>query len=632
MNVFDEKLASLRATVALAGSGPVERLSFLLEAGRGRRVSAVGSGGSAVAAEYLARCRATLALGPTDVLTPLDLVLNDVAQAEEIWLLSARGANPDIAAALRTALAGGIKVVALVAAPDSSLARDLPAGTGEAIAVPVAEEKDGFIATHSLIATITALLGASAKVAGGSAVGAMRRFGQGLDNAIARGTAAATAFRSGDTVIILRDPAGRACATLLETSMWETAIAPAQNVDFRNFAHGRHVWLARNPNTTFMLPLASAETRPLWAALSAAMPPVIRSAGLDLANAGRADLALGIAAGLGMIAEMGRRTGIDPGRPGRGDFAPAMYDDASLLQLARELGPGVRHKHAAVLAHDVAFGDVSLCETNRERVAALRATTFTALALDYDGTIVATEERFKPPRAEILSELTRLLDAGLRIGIATGRGGSAGEALRATLPDRVHGRVIVGYYNGGHILPLETDLDTEPPSANEALAAVAAWLDAEDLLDATAGSPRQSPVQLTVDHRLVRDPATFAATLARSPGVADGTLRLLSSRHSFDIIPAASTKTTLVERLLEGEDGAVLCVGDSGAEGGNDHELLGQPHAISVDAVCGRVGGTWSLFGSTVTGPDALLRILRSLRPEGGQATIDIETLGLDGL
>lgn len=63
---------------------------------------------------------------------------------------------------------------------------------------------------------------------------------------------------------------------------------------------------------------------------------------------------------------------------------------------------------------------------------------------DYDGTLVATAERFGPPRPEIISELTRLDQSGLRIGIATGRGNSAGADLRGPLPPDMYPRVLMG--------------------------------------------------------------------------------------------------------------------------------------------------------------------------------------------
>src|SRR3546814_17338409 len=64
-----------------------------------------GSGGSAIIADYLARCRDTLGLGPTTVQTPMQAVVDqhDLTQSD-VWLFSAGGDHPDGVAASRAAL------------------------------------------------------------------------------------------------------------------------------------------------------------------------------------------------------------------------------------------------------------------------------------------------------------------------------------------------------------------------------------------------------------------------------------------------------------------------------------------------------------------------------------------------
>ena len=114
MTIFAEKLGALATTIELALDGPLVSLAEALQAGVGRTVVAVGSGGSVVAAEYLARCRTTLGLGTTIVRTPMELVLGDAVAADETWLLSAGADNPDIAAAFHVAVdasAGPIRMV-----------------------------------------------------------------------------------------------------------------------------------------------------------------------------------------------------------------------------------------------------------------------------------------------------------------------------------------------------------------------------------------------------------------------------------------------------------------------------------------------------------------------------------------
>ncbi|MGU7837810.1 HAD hydrolase family protein, partial [Escherichia coli] len=84
------------------------------------------------------------------------------------------------------------------------------------------------------------------------------------------------------------------------------------------------------------------------------------------------------------------------------------------------------------------------------------------VVLDYDGTLVDTRHRFEPPQAEIVRELTRILDTGAVLSVATGRGRSVREAFQKAIPASLWKRVIIGYYNGAEIGSLDDDLVPSP--------------------------------------------------------------------------------------------------------------------------------------------------------------------------
>jgi hydroxymethylpyrimidine pyrophosphatase-like HAD family hydrolase len=254
------------------------------------------------------------------------------------------------------------------------------------------------------------------------------------------------------------------------------------------------------------------------------------------------------------------------------------------------------------------------------------------VVFDYDGTIVSTDDRFKIPDQAIVDQFVRLHRSGVKIGIATGRGGSAGEDLRKVLPADVLPSITVGYYNGGYVRTADVDIDLDPPAANPAIAATAAWLNKQDelFLEKTF---KARPVQICVDMHRLRHPFRFLLDLAPCPQVKSGEVRISASGHSFDIIPSSSTKTTVVEAIRDvaGDGKAVLCFGDSGSSSGNDHALLSHAHGISVGEVCGAPNGCWSLFGSTITGPEALLRVLSALvASPSGEIRLDVSALTLD--
>lgn len=95
------------------------------------------------------------------------------------------------------------------------------------------------------------------------------------------------------------------------------------------------------------------------------------------------------------------------------------------------------------------------------------------------------------------------------------------------------------------------------------------------------------------------------------------------SAHTIDLCLSSACKTNVFRQLATTASippECILCVGDSGDALGNDYALLGMPFGLSVDQVCCRTEAGWAIFGTVLTGPDALLHILRALRcgPAGG--------------
>ena len=636
MTIFAEKLSTLVETLRAGTDAPTHAIAAALRQGATRNAVAIGSGGSAIMAEFLARCRETLGHRPTLVMTPMEAVMSQRGlDGADVWIFTAGANNPDAAAAFAAAMGSSAESVTVVTVnPSGATARNAATDDrSQVVVIPVAERKDGFLATHSLVAMAAATLAGADRVAdGGGRADLVERLAAEFEDIAVRTRSQELSFRPGDTVLVLHDPQCRTLATLIETSLWETAIAPVQRTDFRNFAHGRHVWAARNPERMFVVALTAAGSRDIWSSIRAALPSTVRSVDVDLGHGGRFRTVTSIAEGLELVRALGEIAGIDPGRPGRGDFAEAIYDDRGLYDVAWRLGPAVRHKLAAVQLHDdPTCPETQVCSGHADWIERLSTARIGGVVLDYDGTVVSTEARLSPPSSEVLAELVRLADAGIAIGFATGRGGSAGTALREALPSRIHRDVVVGYYNGGHIRTLDVDIEDDQPDADAELEAFADWLEGEGLL--APGTPlKRGRVQIALRHEQVVDPAEFAARVGLNDAVASGRVAVLSSHHSFDLVPATTSKTSVTTRMIAklGDASTVLAIGDSGEPGGNDRELLGRPPSISVDGVCGHLDGNWSLFGRTATGPAALLRILRALRVEDGHARLDTDSLGAD--
>ena len=110
--IFSSKLDRLHDTIELAARADHRSLAAAMQSCAKTPVLAVGSGGSAIAAEFLATCRASLGHAPTTVITPMSYVLEASGSlGSPAWLFSASGENQDIQAAL--AMATGENVASL---------------------------------------------------------------------------------------------------------------------------------------------------------------------------------------------------------------------------------------------------------------------------------------------------------------------------------------------------------------------------------------------------------------------------------------------------------------------------------------------------------------------------------------
>ncbi len=642
LNVFNQKLDALPSTLNLFETFDPSCLATALRQGGGRHALAVGSGGSLVAAEYFARCRDTLSLGPTSVQTPMQAVLELQGLAEsEVWLFSAGGDNADISAAAQAALDRGCRRLHLVTRNEKGAAAEIARrGNGTVHLVPVADAKDGYLATHSLMASVTALLLgsdlASREPLGRDALLSLlaERLARCLEP-ISREEVRELfdGIRRTDTLILAADPLLRPLAVLLDTSLWEAALCPIQTTDIRNLAHGRHTWLHHRAEETFVLGLTGVDSRSSWRAIDAVLPSSIRRAALDHGSCSRLDNASALIDGFGIIEGLGVILEIDPGKPGVGDFGRSIYEAGSLAQVASRLTTSVRHKRSAMARTGGQEADCeTLSSTNQERVEALLKAEIGGAVFDYDGTLVATDCRFGPPEPRIIEQIVRLHHAGVEIGIATGRGGSVGEELRSLLPPEMVGSVVVGYYNGGLLRTADVDIEHELIERHPAIEGAAAWLwTRRDLFEAHDFKVRA--LQITIGMDALKHPDRFVGDFSECPVLASGDLRITSSGHSYDVVPAASSKLKVVEALrVAAKPGSeILCFGDSGSRSGNDHAFLSHAFGISVGDVCDAPDGCWSLFGDRPTGPEALLRVLRSLvhSPEG-RVCIDSELLALD--
>ena len=206
--------------------------------------------------------------------------------------------------------------------------------------------------------------------------------------------------------------ASHAAAVAVESKFTEAARGHVQTADFRNFAHGRHYSLARSPESTAVLAFVTPEDRALATRTLRLLPDGIPVATLDRAHDSTRGSLAGLVIALRVAGLAATARGGDPGRP----TVPPPIRPAALppRRFARPLMPeaDLSPQDAAAIEGKAGTGVVNLAargELGEWRAAlaafrqSLRATSFTAVAFDCDGTLCGTADRGRkgPPTASL---------------------------------------------------------------------------------------------------------------------------------------------------------------------------------------------------------------------------------------
>ena len=618
---YATELAELGPTYQWALTADLGRLVASLRRVSSLPLMAIGSGGSLSVAEFCAGLHRDMCGCAAIAQTPLEAVASRTnLRNAAVLLASAGGSNPDVLASLdRLARREPRSFVVVCLTPGAPLAR-------KASRIPFVDlielspptPRDGFLATNSLIALVTILERAYGTTFGdGSALPTewTQLFPPDVQLDLERQLP--TAWEK-QTLLVLYGPSTRVAAVDLESRFSEAGLQNVSIADYRNFAHGRHNWLAKRPESTAVLAFFTPADREIASKTIDLVPtpiPTIRvSIPFSDATAGVAALARVMHIAL----SAGRARDIDPGRPGVPPFGRRIYN----LKAFR--GRPVSDRQAIAIERKVQRPTEALSRLEvldfwrrayRTFTTGLQAATFRGVVVDYDGTL--SDDRFGSLSPDITGELIRLLDADIPLAVATGRGKSARKALREVIPRGHWDRVIVGYYNGGDIGLLSEDKPDPTPRAGEPLSEIAAAFERDRLFARLAVLECRIP-QLTIQPKRqerVDDVWTIVdetVQALRKPGIL-----ALRSSHSIDVLGPQADKRAVVRRLqqLAGAVGApVLCIGDKGRFPGNDFFLLNEPHALSVDETSSNPVTCWNIAPAGARGVAACIRYLRGLR------------------
>jgi len=589
----------------------------------------IGSGGSQSAADFLARL-IRAGGGFAWATTPLEyLHLGSARGRSCAFLVSASGRNKDIVAAARQAIdCESVLVGALVARRGSALGDVISAYSGGVLLeLDTPAGKDGFLATNSLIAMMIALLGLSSSERNSFAI---PKLIETADEVVAE--SCLTDLRHPEPeVIIIHAGWGGPAALDLESKLSEAALAPAMICDLRNFGHGRHHWLAKRGARTIVVTVEDREFAGLFNKTLNLIPEGIQTIRLQTKCSGPSaaiDLTLRV---FGLVRDMGGLLGIDPGRPGVPEFGRKIYHLSPGLPISRADSAVER----ATTRKSLLFPSTteSVIDTLRmsasEAKASIESLAIRGLVLDFDGTLVDTIHRFEPIGSGISTELTRLIRGGILVGIATGRGKSVRESLRAALPADTWGSVSVGYYNGSEILALDAARlpDNSSPESGD-LAELSRMLHSDPWIAAIKPKIELRPHQLSISGAgcPISSLWTHVARLLSISGLPQ--LKCFASTHSVDILQVGTSKRAVIDSIVLRAGclpNEVLCIGDSGLWPGNDAELLSHHPSLSCGSPSTLLTTGWNFAPHGVLESKATLYYLGNIDSAGRMIIPSIE-------
>ena len=330
---YAEEMAKLAKTFAWAAK--VADLQPLRQAVRTAGLSplrAIGSGGSLTGAHALAGLHQRYTGHPATVATPLEAADEPLGVNVATWLLSAGGGNVDIVAAAKTLILREPRQVVVLcgreASPLVKLCRRHP--FVDLLLYPPRAGKDGFLATNSLLGFTTLLMRAYADV-----------FGSGTDwqntvdclEPLLPDTAsdskswevATVPLWSRPTTLVLYGTSTRVGAIDLESKFTEAALGNLQIADYRNFAHGRHHWLAKRSEASAVLAFITEADRALAERTLDLIPAEVPQARITFEGGPNATALASLIAALRITGWAGMHRGIDPGRPGVPEFGRKLY-------------------------------------------------------------------------------------------------------------------------------------------------------------------------------------------------------------------------------------------------------------------------------------------------------------------
>ena len=451
LSAYELELQRLGETYELARTADIEQLKVGIVNASEASIIGVGSGGSYTVASLLCTLHETYTGRVSRPSTPLEIISNPtLASASPMFFVSAEGKNPDIIEALRRARRHSARDLHVITnRSESGLQETLRTLTEVNAHTFELKQKDGYLATNSLLMDAVIVARAYEELDHHDdhippTIADLKLGDDFIDDWLRGAGSFAEKANVCRGVIVLHSPALRPVATDLKSKLSEASLLHCQVADLRSFAHGRHSWLTERPSDNLVLALINSSTEKLWNATRELIPGNITTLTLNVSGGRPRDLLSGLIAAIKLVALFARALNKDPAKPAVAEFGRNLYyidlpklveQPHHLLNSAEMSKFGVLGAHWPSVTHEEPMRRTA--STVRE---ALCQRTFRAIVFDYDGTISSSNRRDLPPTKEIAEHLQRLIDHGILLGIASGRGELNTNSASARATRRVLGQ------------------------------------------------------------------------------------------------------------------------------------------------------------------------------------------------
>lgn len=617
---YSDEVSYIPQTLQWAVGQNIDRLRKCVRSCADRSLIAIGSGGSFTAAAYIAGLHERKYGKLSRAATPLEAITGFEAGDVASVYLSAEGRNNDILAAAQAHCGADRGSIALTLTPANPL---LSFCQSSGVATPVQFDmpwqKDGYLATNSLVAMMTLFAQAYLDEPLPETIPDTGWIQQQREELAM--SEALSCLATGADLIVLYGAAGKIAAVDLESKFAEAALGSCQPVDYRQFAHGRHLQLAQQ-KLPVVIALGNEHDRLLMDTSLGHFPSAVQVLRVQLPTGYAVGELVGVIYAMLIVEVISQRRQMDVGQPHVPSFGRALYSTdvrETVTRFSEKVPAVLRHKVPKLPADQID----SWVEAAHSFLARVERARFAGIACDFDGTCCYTPRRWDGLEPRLIEDFERVLDGGVEIAFATGRGDSIQADLCRKLPQEHWPKVLVGYYSGSAIARL--DQEFSDPVQDARFIDLRSWLTEHCLIPESPLDTKICGAQMSIrlSGALSRDAVTSAIAHWITVNGHSG-WRVFCSGHSVDVLTEAGGKRNVILRFAQAlqvnPNEEILRVGDSGHFTGNDYELLSDGLGLSVATVSPLKTSCWNLLPEGVHGAAGMHHYLSALEVDRSKA------------